>query len=236
MHESVVFSIFGFEVTSAVITTWGIMLILVILSILATRNLKDVPGPLQNIAEIVVEKLHGFFAGIVGGEKARKYLPIFGTFFIFVVVSNYSGLLPGIGEFKGFASPTASLSVTAGLALCAFVVIHGLGIKESGIRYFKSFLKPVAALLPLTLIEQIVRPVSLALRLYGNMYGEEQVGAELAKIFPILLPLLIKVLSLIFCLIQAMVFTMLLAIFVEESTEEIPGRLPRYRKKRIGGK
>lgn len=227
MHESVLFSIFGLEVTSAVTTTWGIMLLLVLFSILATRNMKDVPGPLQNAAEMAVEKLQGFFAGIMGEHKAKKYFPILATFFIFIVVSNYSGLLPGIGHLPGFASPTASLSVTAGLALCAFAVIHGLGFKESGLRYFKSFLKPFAAMLPLTIIEQIVRPVSLALRLYGNMYGEEQVGTELAKLFPILLPLLIKVLSLIFCLIQAMVFTMLLAIFVEESTEEIPVRLPR---------
>ena len=221
MHESVIFSIFGFEVTSAVITTWGIMLLLVLFSILATRNMKDIPGPLQNAAEMAVEKLHGFFAGIMGAGKAAKYFPIMATFFIFIVVSNYSGLLPGIGHLPGFASPTASLSVTAGLGLCAFVVIHGSGFKESGIRYLSSFLKPFAVMLPLTLIEQIVRPVSLALRLYGNMYGEEQVGTELAKLFPIILPLLIKVLSLIFCLIQAMVFTMLLAIFVEEATEEI---------------
>ena len=155
------------------------------------------------------------------------------TFFIFIVVSNYSGLLPGIGHLPGFASPTASLSVTAGLGLCGFFVIHGLGFKENGPRYLKSFLKPFAVMLPLTLIEQIVRPVSLALRLYGNMYGEEQVGTELAKLFPLLLPLLIKVLSLIFCLIQAMVFTMLLAIFVEEATEEIPERLPRQKKQKV---
>ena len=225
--SGVLFSIGGFEVTSAVTTSWAIMLIAVVFSILATRKMKDVPGPLQNIAEMAVEKLQSFFGGIMGEQKVRRYFPVLATYFIFIVISNYSGILPGVGKLTGFASPTANLSVTAGLSLVAFFAIHGFGIKKSGGRYFKSFLKPFAALLPLTLIEQLVRPFSLALRLYGNMYGEEQVGEQLKKIFPLILPLLIKVLSLLFCLIQAMVFTMLFAVFLEEATEE-EERLPQH--------
>ena len=230
MHGNVVFHLFGLEITSAIITSWAIMLILVVLSILATRKMTDIPGPLQNLAEMAIEKLQGFLSGVIGENKARKYFPVLATFFIFIVVSNYTGLLPGIGHLPGFASPTASLSVTAGLGICSFVAIHAAGFKVSGIRYLKTLLHPVAALFILTLIEQFVRPLSLALRLYGNMYGEEQVGVELAKLCPLVLPLLIKVLSLIFCLIQALVFTMLVAIFLEEATEEIPERLPRPKK------
>ena len=138
MHDSVVFKIFGLEVTNVIVASWVIMLLLVVFSILATRKMKDVPGVLQNIAEWAVEALQNFFGGILGQWRMRRYFPALATFFIFIVISNYSGLLPGIGHFKGYATPTANLSVTAALSLCAFVMIHGLGFKERGVgNYLK---------------------------------------------------------------------------------------------------
>ena len=218
---NVLFSIGPVQITSTLTTMWAIILILTILSILATRKLKDVPGPLQNVAEMAVESLQNYFAGIMGAKTAKKYFPIFATFFIFIVVCNYSGLLPGAGHLKGFAVPTACLSVTAALGIIAFLTTHTIGIRERGLgHYLKTFIMPFFLLLPLNLIEQFVRPFSLALRLYGNLYGEEMVLEQLYNLFPILLPLLMNVLSLIFCLIQAMVFTMLLGIYVSEAAEE----------------
>ena len=218
---NVLFSIGPVQITSTLTTMWAIILILTVLSILATRKLKDVPGPLQNVAEMAVESLQNYFAGIMGAKTAKKYFPIFATFFIFIVVCNYSGLLPGAGHFKGFAVPTACLSVTAALGIIAFLTTHTIGIRERGLgHYLKTFIMPFFLLLPLNLIEQFVRPFSLALRLYGNLYGEEMVLEQLYNLFPILLPLLMNVLSLIFCLIQAMVFTMLLGIYVSEAAEE----------------
>lgn len=218
---NVLFSIGPVQITSTLTTMWVIILILTVLSILATRKLKDVPGPLQNIAEMAVESLQNYFAGIMGAKTAKKYFPIFATYFIFIVVCNYSGLLPGAGHFKGFAVPTACLSVTAALAIVAFFTTHTIGIREVGAkRYFKAFIMPYFIMLPLNLIEQAVRPVSLALRLYGNLYSEEMVVEQLYNIFPVLLPLLMNVLSLLFCFIQAMVFTMLLSIYVAEGIEE----------------
>lgn len=218
---NVLFSIGPVEITSTVTTIWAIILVLTVLSILATRKLQDVPGPLQNIAEMAVESLQNYFAGILGTKIAKKYFPIFATFFIFIVVCNYSGLLPGAGHVKGFAVPTACLSVTAALGIVAFFTTHTIGIRERGFgHYLKTFIMPFFLLLPLNLIEQLVRPFSLAVRLYGNLYGEEMVLEQLYNLFPILLPLLMNVLSLIFCLIQAMVFTMLLGIYVSEAVEE----------------
>ncbi len=220
-ETNVLFSIGPVQITSTLTTMWVIILILTVLSILATRKLKDVPGPLQNIAEMAVESLQNYFAGIMGAKTAKKYFPIFATFFIFIVVCNYSGLLPGAGHLKGFAVPTACLSVTAALGIVAFFTTHTIGIRERGLgHYLKTFIMPFFIMLPLNLIEQIVRPFSLALRLYGNLYGEEMVLEQLYNLFPILLPLLMNVLSLIFCLIQAMVFTMLLGIYVSEAAEE----------------
>ena len=218
---NVLFSIGPVQITSTLTTMWAIILILTVLSILATRKLKDVPGPLQNLAEMAVESLQNYFAGIMGAKAAKKYFPIFATFFIFIVVCNYSGLLPGAGHFKGFAVPTACLSVTAALGIVAFFTTHTIGIREKGVKhYLKSFVTPFILMLQLNIIEQFVRPFSLSLRLYGNLYGEEMVVEQLYNIFPILLPVLMNVLSLLFCMIQAMVFTMLLSIYVSEAIEE----------------
>lgn len=222
MHGSnVIFSIGPLEITGVVVTSWVIILLLTLFSILATRKMKPVPGVLQNAAEMAVESLENFFAGIMGRHHARKFFPVFATFFIFIVVSNYSGLLPGAGHLTGFSVPTACLSVTAALGLIAFFTTHTLGIRERGVkRYFKTFILPFALMLPINLIEQIVHPVSLALRLYGNLYAEEMVVEELYNMFPIILPLVMNVLSLLFCFVQAMVFTMLLSIYVSEAVEE----------------
>lgn len=218
-ETNVLFSIGPLEVTGAVVTMWVIVAVLALVSWLATRKLRDVPGPLQNAAEMAVEKLQGFYGGIMGPANARRYFPMMATFFIFIVVSNYIGLLPGAGEV--FTVPTATLSVTAGLAIIDFCMTHTVGIQRRGLGgYLKSFIKPFLLMLPLNLIEQIVRPFSLALRLYGNLYGEEMVTHELGNLFPLVLPLLMQVLSLLFCLIQAIVFTMLLSIYIEEAIEE----------------
>ena len=224
--SNVLFHIGPLEVTSTVTTMWAIIAVLTLLSWLATRDLREIPGPLQTGAEMAVGALRNFFAGTLGEEHARKYLPILGTFFIFIIVSNYSGLLPGAGHLTGFAVPTACLSVTAGLGVAAFFTTHFIGAKERGLGpYLHSFasVKPailVVLMLPLNLIEQVIRPVSLALRLYGNLSGEETVTEQLYEIFPIAVPLIMQVLSLLFCLLQAIVFTMLLSIYISEGLEE----------------
>ena len=221
--SSVLFSIGPLEVTGPVVTMWVIIVVLGIVSWLATRNLKDVPGPLQNLAEMAVGKLRDMYSDTLSRENLERYLPVLGTFFIFILASNYSGLLPGAG--KAFAVPTASLSVTAGLAICGFFYNQFAGIRAKGVwGYFKALCGPsvvlVVLMLPLNLIEQVVRPFSLAMRLYGNIFGEETVVENLGHVLPLLLPLLMQVLSLLFGVLQAMVFTKLLAFYVEEATEE----------------
>ncbi len=221
---NVLFSIGPLQVTGTVTTMWAIILILTLLSWLATRNMKEVPGPMQNAAEISVAYLRNYFAENLGKKNADKYFPVFATFFIFIIICNYSGILPGAGHLTGFSVPTACLSVTAGLGVVAFFTTPTIGIREKGWKhYLGSLAKPLylcVLMLPLNLIEQFVRPASLALRLYGNMYGEETVTEQLYEIFPIGVPLIMNVLSLLFCMLQAMVFTMLLSIYVAEAVEE----------------
>jgi len=215
-----VFTRLGIEHPGTIVTSWVFILVMGLLAWLATRNLKDVPGPLQALAEMIVARLQGYFNGLLGEKLCKKYFPLFATFFIFIIVSNYSGLLPGAGRYEFFHVPTASLSVTAALAIVAFLATHTIGVREVGAKhYITSFIKPFILFLPLNLIEQIVRPLSLSLRLYGNLFGEETVVENLYEMFPIGLPVLMMVLSLIFCYIQAVVFTMLLSIYVTEACE-----------------
>jgi F-type H+-transporting ATPase subunit a len=216
------FSIGPLEVTGTVVTMWAMIAALTLVSYFATRDMQEIPGKLQSIAELAVSSLRNYFNGTLGTKLCDKYFPIFATFFIFIVISNYSGLLPGAGHLKAFHVPTASLSVTAGLAVVAFFTTHVIGVKEKG---FGKYIKSVLTSMPLPLfflaiIEQFVRPFSLALRLYGNLYGEESVTENLYNIFPIAAPLIMNVLSLLFCLIQALVFTMLLSLYVAEAAEE----------------
>ena len=220
--SSVLFYIGPLAVTSRVTTMWGMILVLTLLSALATRNMKEVPGKLQNVAEMAVSKLQDYYRGTLGEELTRKYFAVFATFFIFIIVSNYSGLLPGMGHLPGMSGPTAGLGVTAGLAIVGFFTNHVIGVKERGFgKYLVGVLTSMTVpLFFLAVIEQVVRPFSLALRLYGNLYGEETVTENLYAVFPILMPLIMQVLSLLFCLIQALVFTMLLSIYVKEALEE----------------
>lgn len=220
-HSNILFSIGPIEITGVLVTMWVIIAVLALLSLLATRKMQEVPGPMQNAAEMAVGKLRSFFAGVMGEGLTKKYFPVFATLFIFIIVSNYSGVLPGAGHIAGFSVPTASLSVTAALAIVGFFTTHTVGIREQGAnQYFKSFLKPVIFLLPLTLLEQFVRPFSLSMRLFGNLYGEEMVTSKLYDIFPIIAPLVMNVLSLLFCFLQAMIFTILLSIYVAEAAGE----------------
>lgn len=214
------FEIFGLRVSSFVTTMWGIMVVILIISYFATRNLKKVPTGAQNVMEFIIQILVDFFAGIMGEKRAKQFLPILATFFLLILFSNYSGLLPMSGHLPGLAAPTSTLSVTAGFAIVVFFCTHFFGIKEKGLGYFKHFLQPVAFLLPLMIIEEFVRPLSLSLRLYGNIFGEEMVTAQLFSMVPLGVPILMQLLGLLMGLIQAFVFTLLTAVYLGGATAD----------------
>ncbi len=221
MHESqVLFHVFGLGITSIIITTMALTLGLSLLAIIASKRLEKSPGRLQNFLELVLEKLEGFIADIIGPEMARKYLPFLGSLFIFILLANYCGLLPLAGRLPGLAAPTSSLSVTAALALCVFAATHGYGLKEHGFNYFKHFTKPVIFIMPLLLIEEFVRPLSLSLRLFGNIFGEEALASQVFNLLPVLAPLPLFFLSILLGFVQAMVFTILAAIYISSAAGE----------------
>lgn len=221
-HElpNVVFNLFGkIPVYNYVITMWGIMLLLFLLSWLGTRNMKRVPSGVQNVLEYGIESLLNFFSDSMGAERARAYIPLLGTFFLFILFSNYSGILPGMNVVPGMKVPTSEVSVTASLAIISFFSVFVLGIKKKGIRFFKHFLIPMALMLPMNIMEELVRPLSLTLRLYGNIYGEEKIVEVLGGMAGFL-PIPMMILGLLTGAIQAFVFTLLSSTYIASATED----------------
>ena len=207
------------DVTGEVVAMWAILAAVALLSWIATRRLKERPGVFQNMAETGIEYLDGFFSGIIGKQMTRKYFFFLGSLFIFIIFANYTGLLPGVGLTKYFRAPTSSLSVTLGLGICTFVFLQIAGLRAGVKHYFRRFVTPMAFMLPLMLLDEFIKPASLALRLFGNVFGEETVTHNLYDLLPVVAPVIMMVLSLLFCAIQAVVFTMLTAIYLEEAVE-----------------
>ena len=217
-------SLGSFHVTAELVTMWAVMLLIALVCYFGTRNMKDEPTGLQNVLEMGLEMLENFLAGIMGKKRARQLLPFLGTFFILILVCNYSGLLPMAGHAwveNGtvlYKPPTSNVNVTGTLAVIVMLSTFYYGIKANGMGYFKHYNEPVPFLLPINILETFTKPLSLALRLYGNVFGDEMVVASLAALLPFILPLPIQILSILFGGVQAFVFTLLAAIYLEEAT------------------
>lgn len=220
-HGGALFHIGPLEVNSVMVTTTAICLFLVLLAYFGTRRMQQRPRGLQNVLEKVVEMLLDFLSGVIGEHNARYYLPYLGTLFIFILVSNYSGLLPFAGSLPGLQAPTSAISVTASLAVCTFFMTHYSGLRMHGVGgYAKHFIQPVAFMLPLLILEELIHPLSLTLRLYGNIFGEETVTHEIFKLLPVLAPLAMNALSLLLGFVQAMVFMLLSSIYITTAAGE----------------
>ena len=213
-------------ITSYMITSAGITLVLCVLAIFAGRHMQMIPSGLQNIAEIAVEKLQNFFIGVMGEYAGRKYFPLVATLFIYILFCNYSGLIPMSGHLPGLAAPTSSINFPLGMALIVFFFTIIVGIRENrGPKYFKFLFKPIPFLFPIMLLEQLVHPVSLTIRLYGNIFGEESVISALNNLVPLGVPIVMMALSVLMGLIQALVFSLLAGIYVAEASHPVDGEL-----------
>lgn len=210
------FHLFGLEVNSITTTTWGIMLFLTVLFFFLGRNLKQNPtGRKQVAVELAVDSLLEFLGGVVGSrEKATRFFPVLGSLFIIILVSNYSGLIPGIGHVPGMQAPTSTWSYTLGLSIIVFIMTYYIGFRHHGLGYFKHYIKPMVIMIPLILMEEIVRPFSLSLRLFGNVFAEETIVANISALCPLILPLPFMALGIFFGFMQALVFTLLTATYL----------------------
>lgn len=171
----------------------------------------------RNMFEYIAESLYGFVEGGMGEKQARRFYPLIGALFIFILFNNLFALIPG------FSAPTDSLKTNVGIALLVFLLTHVYGVKEHGLAYFKHFLGPSPALIPLMLpielVSHVARPVSLAVRLMGNMMADHKVVMSFFALVPILVPLPFMLLGLLVCLIQAVVFCTLAMVYIGMSLE-----------------
>ena len=203
----------GIPVGQSVVITWGIMAVLVIASLLFTRHLKKVPGKAQLVAEMYVGFMNSFAKKHMG-EHWKSFAPYFGT------IGLYLGLANMIGLF-GITPPTKDLNVTAGLALMSCGLIYGSSFRYKGLKGgLKKFLEPTPILLPINLMEVVIRPLSLCMRLFGNVLGAFIIMELIKLAIPVGLPLAASMYFDVFDgIIQTVVFVFLTAMFTQETLE-----------------
>lgn len=199
-----------------VAVTWAVMLVLFLLGIIVSKNLQMVPGKLQNVFEVLIGGLEEFVVTNIG-EEGRKVYPALIILFIFILTCNWSGLIPGID------APTANVNTNAAMALFLFCYYNFIGLKKWGLGYIKHFMGPIGFLAPLMLILEFIshlaRPLSLTLRLFGNIRGEEIVLILMFTLAPILGSLPMYFLFMLAKFIQAFIFFMLGMIYLKGSIE-----------------
>lgn len=203
----------GIPVPESCVMTWIIMGVLVIASILLVRKLKTVPTGTQCLLEIGINWLNNFFLEILG-PKGKKYLPVLETLIIYIGVSNLAGLF-------GLRPPTKDLNVTVALALIAIVLIQYCSIREKGVKgWLKGFKEPMPIMLPINILELVIKPLSLCMRLFGNVLGAFVVMELIKLIVPVGLPVVFSFYFDVFDgLIQAYVFVFLTSLFMAEAME-----------------
>ncbi len=194
-----------------------IMVTTLALFYLVTRNLSvEKPGVFQQILELFTEVIGKFLDDIIG-PHGREYMPVIGMFSVLILLSNLIGLIPG------FMPPTGSIIVTLSLALCSFVVYNWYGVKAHGVGYAKHFMGPIALMaplfLPIELVSHVARPMSLAIRLFGNIFGDHQVGGVFLHLVPFAIPVPFILLGIFVAFVQTLVFVLLSMIYIAGAVE-----------------
>jgi F-type H+-transporting ATPase subunit a len=218
------------SISNTLLTLWIVGAAVLLLFWFMTRRATAVPGRRQNVAEWVFESLESF-ATSLGGPGAKPYVPLFVAFFLLILFSNWSGLIPGVGRVIWFRAPTSDVNVTIGLALCAWVFFQIQGFKHLGLGYLGKFFplgefrKGIGAgfiALFVGLVElllEFVKPVTLSMRLFGNIYGGEVALGVLTALTVALIPLAMYALEVMLNLVQALIFSTLTLMFTLAAIE-----------------
>lgn len=207
----------GLHIGEHVTYTWLVMILLIVLALLVRSSIKLVPGLLQNVFEPIVAAIEGMVEETMG-HHGKAYFPLIATLAFFILTSNLIGLIPG------FYPPTANLNTNAAMALTVFAMTHIIGIKEHGMAYIKHFCGPVIWLaplmIPIEMIGHLARPLSLTLRLFGNMYGHEIVLMIFFTLVPFFAPIPMMLMGVMVAFIQTFVFMLLAMIYIAGALEE----------------
>lgn len=210
----------------AVVVTWIVMGLLLIFAALARRALAAAADPmipddgmtLRGFGEVITEWIDGFVANVSELHGSRRFVPFFGSIFIFILVANFFGMIPGM------ESPTSDTDLTFALGAICFVFYLYQGFKSQGAGYLKSFLGPMLLLaplmLPIELADNLFRPFSLGVRLFANMFADHQVLGLFTRLTYLVVPLAFYALGAIVCIVQALVFTILSITYVRMASVE----------------
>ncbi len=232
-----IFSIGPLPITNTLLTSWVVTLILIAFATLVSRNLSMVPKTLQNLAEAALEPLYDLTESLAG-EKTKAFLPYVASFFFFIIVGNYIGLLPGVGTIgfhtvehgkevfvPFFRSINSDLNTTLALALVSVIATHYLAIKYLGLGgYLGKFfsLNPIFLFVGLIeLVGEFTKIASLSFRLFGNVFaGETVLATASSKLFAFFVPIPFYFLEIIVGFVQALIFAILTLVFMVILTEK----------------
>jgi len=198
--------------------TWLVMAFLIIVSKLTLGNLEMVPGNGQNFWEIVIGGMDDFFTDNMGREMTDQFFPMIATFGLYIAVANLIGLIPGC------MSPTSSINTTLALTIIVWLTHHFIGFREHGLNYYKHFMRPmwwlVPLMLPIELISNFARLLSLSIRLFGNIMAKETLlGILFMLAGAFFAPLLLMVLVVLVSLVQAMAVVLLTVVYFQQAAE-----------------
>lgn len=221
IHGVLKYQMFGqdFWITTTTIGMWIVSLIILLVAVLANRTLKratDVPGAFQNALEYAYDMLANMTGGILGGNS-RKFINYIGTIFLFILLSNLSGLL-------GLRAPTADYGVTFLLGMFTFFIVNYQGIKNRGVRHFTSLFEPTPILFPINLIGELANPLSISLRLFANLLSGVIIMGLWYGMMPIFVNIGIPAALHVYCdlfsgCIQTYVFCMLTMVYINDKME-----------------
>jgi F-type H+-transporting ATPase subunit a len=204
-------------------TSWFVIAILLVLSILASSKIQRIPSGVQNLMEYALEFIRELTKNQIGEKEYRPWVPFVGTLFLFIFVSNWSGaLIPWkliqlpAGEL---AAPTNDINTTVALALLTSLAYFYAGFSKRGIAYLAKYVQPTPILLPINILEDFTKPLSLSFRLFGNILADELVVGVFVLLVPLFIPLPVMVLGLFTSAIQALIFATLAAVYIGEAIE-----------------
>ncbi len=222
---------FDVSISSTILTMWIVTALVIILLFALTRGRAMLPGKAQNAMEHVFELIEGFGMSL-GGAAAKPFIPLFAGFFLYILFSNWSGLIPPVGKIPLLRAPTSDVNITIGLALVAFAFIEYQGFKALGIRGYLSKFFPIgefrkgvgAGIIAMfvgliELLLEFVKPVTLSMRLFGNIYGGEVALGVLTALTLAIIPMALIALELMLNLVQALIFSTLTLMFTLAAME-----------------
>lgn len=205
------------------LVSWIVIGLLVAASIAATRNIQRIPQGIQNLMEYAFEFVREIAKNQLGEKEYRPWLPFIGTLFLFIFVSNWSGALVPWKLIKlpegELAAPTNDINTTVALALLVSLAYFYAGFRKKGLGYFAKYIQPTPVLLPIAILEDFTKPLSLSFRLFGNILADELVVAVLVLLVPLFVPLPVMLLGLFTSAIQALVFSTLAGAYIHEALE-----------------